>query len=986
LTGVNGLKELRSTSAEGISTIVAEFHPDVDIDDALQRVKDKVDLAKKQLPPEAEEPLVTEINVAEMPIMMINISGPISPVRLKAIAEELEDRIESIPGVLGVDILGALEREIRVEPDPDRLAAYGLTLEELLRLIPSENVNISAGGLETEGTKFNIRVPAEFVKADEVDQLLLTVRNGRPIYLSDVARVRDTYKDRLSYSRLDGRSSITVAVRKRVGENIVAIAQVVKRILEQARTQLPKGVEFALVMDQSDDIHMMVADLENNIVTALILVVAVLILFMGLRTSMIVAMAIPLSMLMSFAILHAMGITLNMIVLFSLILALGMLVDNAIVIVENVYRHREMGYGPVQAAMKGTGEVAWPVITSTATTLAAFSPLLFWPGIMGDFMSYLPMTVMIVLSSSLFVALVISPVICSVTLRRIPARQAANGEHWFVRGYRRLLNAALAHRVTALLLAVLILAGVGTVYMKRKAGVELFPDIDPREAVINIRSPQGTNIRESERLAGLVEAQVEKYRRSPSGGADRIKHVVNNVGAGTGNVLFSGEAGPHMANLTVIFPDFEDRRQPSTTMVKEIRESLTGVTGAEVKVEKQREGPPTGAPVTVRIVGEDLGELERISTQAMDLIRDVPNLVNLRSDLEAARPELSFRVDRERAMYLGVNTTVVGQFLKMAVLGTKVSDFRQFTEEYDITIRLPESQRMRIEDLLRLRVPNHRGESIPLSSLGRFVYWPGLGTIHRVNQKRVVTLTADAEGRLGTAVLAGVQNRLRPLAQALSPGYEIRYAGQKEFEDEARQFLSKAFVLAILLIVGILVAQFNTLSVPLIIMTTVILSTIGVFVGLLALNLPFGIIMTGVGVISLAGVVVNNAIVLLDYTRKLQRQGMDLISATIQAGVTRLRPVLLTATTTILGLVPMVVGVSFDVHTLGISWRSESSQWWRSMATAVIFGLTFATLLTLVVVPSLYVMLYRLAAHFGLGGIKKPDDEQEAPQGEPATG
>ena len=1117
LAGLKGLKEFTSTSAEGMSLIMIEFHPDVEIEDALQRVRDKVDIAKKELPDGAEEPVVSEINIAEMPIMMINVSGPISPVRLKAIAERLEDEIESVPGVLGVDIHGALEREIRIEMDPDRVAAYGLTLTELLALIPSENVNVSAGGLETEGTKFNVRVPAEFRNPEQVDRLLLAVRDGKPIYLSDVARVRDTFKDRLSYSRLDGRPSITVAVRKRVGENVVAIAARVKAILAEFRKLAPLGVEFNVVMDHSRDIDMMVSDLENNIVTALVLVLAVLVLVMGLRTSMIVACAIPLSMLMSFAIIQALGITLNMIVLFSLILALGMLVDNAIVIVENVYRHRQMGCGRIEAATRGTAEVAWPVIASTATTLAAFSPLLFWPGMMGEFMSYLPLTVIIVLSSSLFVALIISPVICSVFLRAVPVRASDGADHWLVRGYRRLLTAALAHRTMTLLLAVLVLAGVGVVFGKRMRGVELFPDIDPREAVINIRSAQGTNIRRSDALARQVERQVELHRANQQAATDNIKHVVANVGSASGNILFGGETGPHMGNLTVIFPDFEDRKRPSADTIKEIRKGLTWIAGPEIKVEKQKEGPPTGAAVTVRIIGEDLKKLEQYSELAKELIANVPNLVNLRSDLEAARPELRFRVDRERAMLLGVNTRIVGQFLKTQIFGSEVGKFRQFNEDFDITIRLPESQRVKIEDLLRLRVPNNRGQAVPLSSLGTFTYAPGLGTIHRIDQKRVVTLTADVEGRLGPAVLADAQrwldplgyspliaadirdwnklctrlategrqdragparriwqrldrgsafwflgkdNKVKPLIEKIAggqtagkedksrilaalnkvlkdrdlyhlddfraaalpdeanalvekldrgkltgpqlerlnrllleaglpglvaqrrrlelpPGCEIRYAGEKEEQDKAWVFLLKAFVFALLLIVGILVTQFNTLSVPLIIMTTVILSTIGVFVGLLALDLPFGIVMTGVGVISLAGIVVNNAIVLLDYTRRLQKQGMDLIAATVQAGATRLRPVLLTAATTILGLLPMVAGVGLDIHTLRFFTKSESSQWWRSMATAVIFGLAFATVLTLVVVPSLYVMLYRLAARCGFGGLERTGEQTE---------
>ena len=449
LAGLKGVKEIRSASVEGSSVITIEFLPDVKIDDAMQYVRDKIDLAKAELPEDAEEPILTEINIAEFPILMINISGEISPVRLKLIADRLEDVIESIPGVLNCDVLGALEREIRLEIDQDKLAAYGLTIPEILNLIPSENVNISAGGLDTPGTKFNVRVPAEFVKPEEVDALVIAVREGRPIYLTDVGQVRDTFKDRATYARLDGVESITVTVQKRLGENIIHIADAVKVVLDEFRRRAPEGVRFEITLDQSRDIRLMVSDLENNLASGMILVVAVLLLFLGWRPSLIVGTAIPMSMLLSVTIIMALGYTLNMIVLFSLIMALGMLVDNAIVIVENIYRHKQSTDSRVAAAMSGTSEVAWPVITSTATTLAAFAPLIFWPDIMGDFMKYLPITLIITLTCSLFVALVISPVLGSVLVKGRAG--AGKADSWFAGGYRRVLDAALHHRATTLI-------------------------------------------------------------------------------------------------------------------------------------------------------------------------------------------------------------------------------------------------------------------------------------------------------------------------------------------------------------------------------------------------------------------------------------------------------------------------------------------------------------------------------------------------------
>jgi multidrug efflux pump len=961
LAGLKGVKEITSSSAEGVSTIAIEFLPNVKIDTAMQYVRDKVELAKKDLPKEAEEPLLTEINFSEFPILLVNISGDLSPVRLKTIADNLEDTVESIPGVLNCDIIGALEREIRLEIDQDKLAAYGLTIPEIISLIPAENVNISAGGLETAGTKFNVRVPAEFVEPDEVNELVIAVRDGKPIYLTDVARVRDTFKDRSEFSRLDGRETITLAVQKRLGENIIEIVDKVKYVLAEAAKRVPKGVRFDITLDQSRDIHMMIGDLENNLISGMILVVAVLLVSIGWRASLIVALEIPMSMMMTVTIMQMCGYTLNMVVLFGLVMAVGMVVDNAIVIVENIYRHYAICGKRMEAARRGASEVAWPVITSTLTTVAAFSPMIFWPGIMGGFMKWLPIAVNIALVSSLFIALVINPTISAIFVKVNPRVYGSEG--WIIRNYRRVLGTALNHRFATLALSVLLLVGLSIYYVKHGKGVELFPEFDPARGSVSIRFPQGTNIYETDRFTRIIEERLKPF------GPD-FKHVITNVGSGGGGDPMDNASGPHVSSITLTFHDFEERPRPSAQALADIRMALVDLAGAELKVSKQEEGPPTGAAVSVRIMGEDFKKLEEISEQAKQAISSVPGLVNLRSDHEATRPELAFHVDRRRAMLLGVNTAIVGNFLKTAVFGSEVGKYRQFNDEYDITVRLPVEQRANIEDLFRLRVPNSEGKAVPLSSLGDFRYTGGYGTISRVNQKRVVTLNADAEGRLSTEVLGEVQQRLAGIDLPL--GYELRYAGEKEEQDAASAFLSKAFMIALFLITLILVAQFNNITVPLIIMTTVILSLVGVMIGLIVCKMPFGIIMTGVGVISLAGVVVNNAIVLLDYTILLRREGLGLIEAAVQAGATRLRPVLLTAVTTILGMIPMAVGVSYDFINLKWVTKSESAQWWSSMAIAVIFGLGFATILTLVVVPTLYVSLTRLGEMLGfrsnLGG------------------
>jgi len=835
LNGIRGTKEIRSSSAEGISMIDVEFNPDVKTEVALQRVRDRVEIAKAELPIDAEEPLIQEINFAEFPIMTISISGDVSPYQFKEIADNLQDTLETVPGVLRVKVLGAMEPEIRLEFDPDRLATYNLMIPEILALIPSENVNISAGGLDTKGTKFNVRIPAELVTAEEVDHLLLTVRNGKPIYLSDVATVTDAFKDRTSLSRLNEANNVTLSVQKRIGANVIHISDYIRAVIDQAQKQIPGAVKFDITFDMSKYIRNIVSDLENNILSALILVTAVLLVFLGWRPSIIVAMIIPLSMLITSFLIQMLGYTMNMVVLFSMVLVLGMLVDNAVVIVENIFRHLQLGYGRTEAAILGAREVAWPVITSTFTTVCAFLPLMFWPGIMGDFMKYLPYTLSLGLLSSLFAGLVFNPTICSVWAGSVTQREKT--ENWFVRGYRRIQGAGLENPGLTLFMAMCLLVGLTILYGKIGKGTEFFPEGDPERAMIDIRAPQGTNIYETDRIVRIIEERIRPYKLD-------IKHVITNVGSSGGGDIIASTGGPHLASITLVFYDFAERKRPSNDIIAEIRKDIDDISGAEIKIEGEEGGPPTGAAIAVRLVGEDFKTLERLNSQVYQTIANVPNVVNLRSDLEATRPELAFTVNRRVAMLLGVNTATVGNFLKMAVFGTKVGTYRQFNDEYDITVRLPLARRLNIDDMYGLHIPNVSGKAVPLSSLGSFEYRGGFGTINRVDQKRVISLTANAEGRLSSEVLSDVQKKLSLLE--LPAGYEIRYAGEKETEDESRAFLGKAFGIALLLVVLVLVIQFNSLMVPLIIMTTVVLSLIGALTGLLICGLPFGIIMTGI--------------------------------------------------------------------------------------------------------------------------------------------
>lgn len=945
LKGLKDVEEIRSVSAEGSSMITIEFVPDIDIDNALQRVRDKVDQAKGDLPGDLEnDPSILEINLSEFPILMVSVSGQVSEPVLKAVGEELEERVEEISGVLDVVMSGGREREIRVEFDPDRLYAYRIPLSEVIRSIRAENVNIPGGSIDIGAGKYLLRVPGEFTDPAEIDNLVLTQRNGKVVYFKDVARIVDTFEDRQSIARLNGQNSITLAIKKRTGANIISVADQVFAMLAVAEKQLPPGIDLAVTLNQSKDIRRMVSELENNIISGLILVVAVLFLFLGLRNSFFVALAIPFSMLISFAVLQLLGMTLNMVVLFSLILALGMLVDNAIVIVENTYRHMQEGHTGVVAAKIAATEVGWPIISSTVTTLCAFFPMIFWPGIMGEFMKFLPQTLIITLSASLFVALVINPTMCGhfmslgkkdLNEHRSPSR--------IIKLYEASLAFALRHRFLVVFLSVALLVGISTFYFFLGHGIELFPDIEPNRAYVEIKAPEGTNLDSSNDLALMVERFCLQEQD--------IRYIIAEVGTSGsdqgGNALQS-----NLSKITLDFHEREDRQQDSRKVLDRLRKAVTPIAGAEFKVEKQEEGPPTGPPVSVEISGDDIEVLSGLVADARARIKDVSGLVDLKDDFAKAKPEIRVEVDREKASLLGLSTSEISEMVKAAIGGTKLGVYREGEDEYDIIARLPAGRRQSVADIQNLLIPAGDGSPVPLSTIATIHIATGFGSIRHIDQKRVVTISADTYGRNSNEVLLDVQEQLS--AVNLPAGYQIAYSGEQEEQQKASIFLGKAFVAAILLIMLVLITQFNSFLQTLIVMSSVVLSLTGVFLGLMITATSFGIIMTGIGIISLAGVVVNNAIVLIDYINQLIKEGMEVQSALIRAGTVRFRPVMLTATTTILGLLPMALGISFNFRDLAWEIGGESADWWGPMAVSVIYGLAFATMLTLIVVPVLY--------------------------------
>ncbi len=1000
LKGLEGVKKVNSISSEGQSSISIEFVTDTDIDDAIEKVRNKVDEAKNDLPTDLEnDPSVFEVNFSEMPIVVFSLTGSCGNPCLKKIADDIEDEIEAIPGVLDVTIAGAIEREIRIEIIPEKLAYYNISITAFQQVVNSENQNISGGAIRLGDGRFQLRVPGEFNTPEEIYGLVVVTHNGQPVYMKDLAKVVDGFKDEASRSRLNGRESINLAVKKRAGENIIEITDRIDDILARLSPGWPRGTEIIKIMDKAKDIRMMVVDLENNILSGLTLVILVIFFALGIRNAVLVSLSIPFSMFLSFIALYLMDITLNMVVLFSLTLALGMLVDNAIVIIENIYRYMDQGVTRIQAAMRATSEVAWPVIGSTVTTLAAFSPMIFWPGIMGEFMSYLPITLIVTLSSSLFVAMVINPALAAfftktkvgITMRLSAEEAAAAGEKPAeIKGpiltfYSRMLRGALNHRIVVVLIsfAILVLLFQGwLLVVGLERPVEFFPHIDPKSMYVNIDMPEGSDLDYNDRILKQTEMYIngstgmytavfdDIYRASyrlkshkKNGGEEytgpsdleNIEYVyARTIAVPQASSAFEPTTPNHVG---IQFIELKDRRMPSARTVEKIRKRVQDIPGGKVTVAEADEGPPTGAPINIEISGTDFRVLGRLAGEIRKIIEQVPHVEDIRDDYVEGTPSVRVSIDRQKAALFGLTTDTIGFALKTGYNGLDVSTYHEGDEDYDITVQLSDPNR-RITDVLReLMVPTPNGKLVPLTTLAKIDYTGSIGNIIRINHERVVTVKANVDETKIPGPVARVQAEELLKEFPLPPGYKFKFTGEFEFQKESEEFLSRTFVIAVFLIFLVLVTMFNSVTQPFIIMTSVVLSLGGAFFGLLFIRSPFGIIMTGVGVISLAGVVVNNGIVLVDYINKLRERGMNIHDAIVAGGATRLRPVILTAITTIFGLIPMVTGVSFDFHAWEISWVSESTQWWRSMAIVVIFGLMIATFLTLVVVPTLYSLL-----------------------------
>ncbi|EMR02791.1 efflux RND transporter permease subunit [Cesiribacter andamanensis] len=1043
LKSMDGIKKITSTSIENYSIITAEFNTTVEITKALQETKDAVDRSKTELPNDLDQdPVVQEFDISNFPIMYLNVSGDYGIDELKAFAEYLEEEIEKLPEISGVDIKGALEREIRINVDQYRMESKQVSFNDIANAVAAENLSMSGGNLLMGDYRRSLSIRAELEKVSDLNNIIVKNEDGNIVYLNDVATVEDTYEERESFARESGDPVVTLDVTKRSGENLLDASDKIKEIIKEAKqNRFPEDLRITINNDQSKQTRSQVENLENSIIFGVILVVLVLMFFMGLRNALFVGIAIPLSMFLAFIILNLAGVTLNMMVLFALILALGMLVDNGIVVVENIYRLKQMGYSNIRAAKEGVGEVAWPIITSTATTLAAFMPLAFWGGLIGEFMKFLPITLIIVLFSSLFVGLVINPVVSAIFMK-LPedeARKKSKALKWAI-GFAIVaiilyIAGKLAPANLLMLLAILIpinlyfldpatewfqnrflvfledvyyrtvrfaLSGwrpylffAGTValmffsivvYFMRQPKVDFFPVNEPQYVNVFIEQPLGTDIETTnaftERIEKRVMGVIEPYQYM-------VESVVAQVGAGTSDPGAGPQGGvtPHKARITVAFQDFQERRGKSTgDIMEEIRNELQGIPGAVITVEKNRNGPPVGKPIDLQISGEDYEKLIEVADMVIATIENsnIQGYEALKTDLEIGRPELVAHVDREKARRYGLSTQQIGTELRNALFGYEVSKFKDGEDEYPIQLRLEDRYRYDIESLMNKRITfrNNKGQmrQIPISAVATVEYSSSYGSIKRKDLKRVISVYSNVKEDYNANEI--VQDIQQLVAEMDVPqGYEVRIGGEQEEQAKSMAFLSRALMIAVFAIFLIIVAQFNSVVTPFIIMCSVLFSTIGVFLGLVIFNMNFVVIMTGIGIISLAGVVVNNAIVLIDYTnliraRRRQELGIpeegrlpykEIVDSIIEGGKTRLRPVLLTAITTVLGLIPLATGMNINFFSLFSRFDpdfyvgGDNAIFWGPMAWTVIFGLTFATFLTLVIVPVMYLIADKIS-------------------------
>ena len=1033
LKGINGVKKVTSSSIQDFSSIIVEFNTSLDVPLSKQKVKDAVDKAARDLPNDLlTDPTVTEFDISEIPIMNVNLSGDFSLDQLKDYADKLQDRIEEMREITRVDIVGALEKEVQVDVDKYKMAAASLTFRDIENAIAGENLTVSAGNVDIGGMTRSVSIRGDFKDVEQIKNIIVSSQSGAQLYLKDVADVRMGHKDQESYSRLNGKNVITLNVIKRTGENLISASDQIKVITaEMKKSDFPPNLDVVITGDQSRGTRVTLHDLINTIIIGFILVAFILMFFMGGTNALFVAAAVPLSMCIAFMVLPLIGFTLNFIVLFAFLLGLGIVVDDAIVVIENTHRIYHDEHLPiVDAAKKAAGEVFLPVLSGTATTLAPFVPLVFWGGIFGKFMHFLPVTIIITLTASLLVAYLINPVFAVWFMQKegSDAAEAAKADpkkkrnrtygayalfilatiyfyanasygmgnfmvvvalflvfyrfvldkavKWFQNTawpafqnlYARFLNRVLKHTWLMLIGMLVLLIGSFALTLSRQANIVLFPKADPNFIYVYMTMPIGTSIETTDSLTKVLEAKVTE-----TVGKDNpiVESIITNVALGASEDQFDRSATSHKAKVGVAFVEYSQRNGQNTRLyMDKIRQATQGVIpGAEIVVDQESGGPPSPKPISIEIRGDELPQLISVSTSVKRMLDslNIPGVEELRSDLIVSKPEISINIDRERANREGFSTSQIGGEFRTAILGTEASKFKDGEDDIPIQVRLKADQRENINAVENLNITfrdmNMGGvlRSVPMAALADVKYTSTYGGIRRKDEQRMVTISSNITAEYQpkqTEIINKIKAALDSYPK--QDGVVVGFAGaDAEFLDAAN-FLGNSLMLSLAMILLILVAQFNSVGKMLIIMTEVVFSIIGVLLGMYFTNMDFSVIMMGVGVIALAGIVVRNGILLVEFTDILRERGMAVREAIIEAGRIRMTPVLLTATATILGLLPLALGFNIDFETLfahgnpHIFFGGDSVAFWGPLSWTIIYGLGFATFITLIILPVMY--------------------------------
>ena len=955
LNGIKHLKQLISYAREGLSVHVMELYEKADKQDALTEVKEKVDQIKRELPEEVEEPMIEDIAFDSVPIILVNVTGEMDPQTLKEIAKDIKTEIETVPGVREVAFYGGLEKEVQVQVDPRKMEQYHLSYSMLIAALQQQNANLPGGYLKLNSYEYLVRTEGKFNNVQDIGSTVVAVKAGHPIFLSEVADIKDTHKKINTYSRYNGIQTVSLVAYKQTEINTMKTTGAIKQIAAEYSARMPEVVQVTTTMDKGDDISLMVRQLSSNALYGLLFVLLTLMIFMGLRNSILIAIAIPFSLFVGFVFMWLAGFSLNMITMFALILIIGLVVDGAMIVGENIYHHFEKGLNPIDASKEGISEVGTAVISADLTTISAFFPMIFIAGIMGQIMSYMPYVVIFALVGSIFIDHFTLPMIASKYMRPSKketelkrfARMFFIGNRLFRflnRYYKPLLRWALFHRKTvisaALLTFFIALFIVGAGVIK----VDFFPKEDMGRFNINLELPMGSTVEKTNRIAQQIERLIAQI--------PEVKEYVSTIG-NTGMIMSdltetaTGGSGPEYGKILINIGYDNERKRSQSEVIEELDSKLAEIPGIKYSFFEVEMGPPVGRPVAIRIYGEEFEELKNISQTVEKHLKSIPGTRNVQNSFQENKPQVSIKVDRTNAAKHGITAQEITIQVMAAFLGFEATEIMLGDELVDVRVINKEAHRQNFEDVLNTPIFSATGSKIPLSQLARVEITKGIYRINRRNLRRSVIVGCDVEkGYTPKDIFASHQK----LMESTPPpqGYILEYGGEEEERQRSFESITRVMFLGLILIFFILTAQFDSFKQPLVILFTVPLSIIGVVTGLLITRLTFSF-MAFVGVVALVGIVVNDGIVLIDFINQRRRRGVDLITAIFDAGPRRLRPVMLTTATTIGGLLPITLNLG------------GGGSFWAPLGTSIIFGLLFATILTLVVVPSLYSIFERKA-------------------------